>query len=123
MQLTSAGCSRPRLVSHRGSTVFSAGFSTADCPRTGQWSLTCRTTVRCGPNGSPLPHLTIGGVAHLTSTTAVGGKTPRTVTARALAILESFSPDQTALSLMEISRRTGLSASTTHRLVGELSEW
>ena len=79
--------------------------------------------MRCGPNGSPLPHLTIGGVAHLTSTRAVGGKTPRTVTARALAILESFSPDQTALSLMEISRRTGLSASTTHRLVGELSEW
>jgi DNA-binding IclR family transcriptional regulator len=53
----------------------------------------------------------------------VRGETPRTVTARALAILESFSPDQTALSLVEISRRTGLSASTAHRLVGELSEW
>jgi DNA-binding IclR family transcriptional regulator len=45
------------------------------------------------------------------------------VTARALAILDSFSPERTALSLVEISRCTGLSASTAHRLIGELSEW
>jgi DNA-binding IclR family transcriptional regulator len=40
-----------------------------------------------------------------------------------LAILGSFSPGNTELSLAEISRRTGLASSTTHRLVAELSAW
>jgi DNA-binding IclR family transcriptional regulator len=40
-----------------------------------------------------------------------------------LAILGSFSPERTELSLADISRRTGLANSTTHRLVGELSAW
>jgi hypothetical protein len=48
---------------------------------------------------------------------------PRTVAARLLAILDSFSPGHLELSLVEISRRTGLASSTTHRLVGELHAW
>jgi hypothetical protein len=48
---------------------------------------------------------------------------PRTVAARVLAILGSFSPGHPELSLVEISRRSGLAASTTHRLVGELRAW
>jgi DNA-binding IclR family transcriptional regulator len=45
---------------------------------------------------------------------------PRSVTARVLAILGSFSPGTSELSLAEISRRTGLARSTTYRLVHEL---
>jgi DNA-binding IclR family transcriptional regulator len=45
--------------------------------------------------------------------------TPRTVTARVLAILEAFRP-AAELSLNEISRRASLPLSTTFRLVNEL---
>jgi DNA-binding IclR family transcriptional regulator len=38
-------------------------------------------------------------------------------------VLGAFGPDHFSLSLSEISRRTGLSLTTTHRLVGELREW
>lgn len=48
---------------------------------------------------------------------------PRTVTARAMSILASFSQEHPVLGLADISRRTGLSSSTTHRLVSELTEW
>jgi DNA-binding IclR family transcriptional regulator len=48
---------------------------------------------------------------------------PPTVASRVLAILASFSPGHSELSLIEISRRTGLASSTTHRLVGELCAW
>ena len=49
--------------------------------------------------------------------------TPLTVTGRVLAILGAFSAEHCELGLVEISRRTGLAASTTHRLVAELNEW
>lgn len=49
--------------------------------------------------------------------------TPRTVTARAMSILATFSQERPRLSLNAISQRTGLSPSTTYRLVGELTEW
>jgi hypothetical protein len=49
--------------------------------------------------------------------------TPRTVTARVMSILSSFSKEHPILGLPEISRRTGLSSSTTHRLTTELTEW
>jgi DNA-binding IclR family transcriptional regulator len=48
---------------------------------------------------------------------------PRTVAARVLAILGSFTSAQQKLTLAEISRRTGLAFSTTHRLVNELHAW
>jgi len=48
---------------------------------------------------------------------------PPSVAARVLAILASFSPGHSELSLIEISRRAGLAASTTHRLVHELHAW
>lgn len=43
------------------------------------------------------------------------------VVERVLDVLEAFSPDRSALSLSELSRRTGLPLSTTHRIVGELA--
>ena len=49
--------------------------------------------------------------------------TLRTVTARVMSILSVFSKDHPVLGLSEISRRTGLSSSTTHRLVVELADW
>ena len=49
--------------------------------------------------------------------------TPRTVTGRAMTILGAFSPERPAMGVKEISRRTGLAKSTTHRLVSELVEW
>jgi len=46
-----------------------------------------------------------------------------TVTGRALAILDAFSADHPRLRLAQLSRRTGLPLTTTHRLVGELARW
>jgi DNA-binding IclR family transcriptional regulator len=50
---------------------------------------------------------------------------PKRLTAaqRVLSILGVFDIDNAALSLSEISRRTGLTLSTTHRLVNELRDW
>jgi len=51
-------------------------------------------------------------------------RSPRTNAAgRLLAVLDAFGPRSRALSLSEISRRSGLSLSTTHRLVHELLSW
>jgi DNA-binding IclR family transcriptional regulator len=46
-----------------------------------------------------------------------------TAAQRVLSILGVFDIDNAALSLSEISRRTGLTLSTTHRLVNELRVW
>ncbi|KAB1650526.1 IclR family transcriptional regulator [Pseudoclavibacter endophyticus] len=46
-----------------------------------------------------------------------------TACGRVLAVLEVFDEDHITLTLSEISRRAGLSLSTTHRLVGELHRW
>ncbi|SEG81147.1 transcriptional regulator, IclR family [Actinacidiphila yanglinensis] len=45
------------------------------------------------------------------------------VTARALRVLEAFTPERPVLRLAEISRHSGLPLTTTHRLVGELAAW
>src|SRR5690349_2554936 len=45
------------------------------------------------------------------------------VTGRALSILDTFSAERPVLTLSEISRRSGLPLTTTHRLVAELSRW
>jgi DNA-binding IclR family transcriptional regulator len=45
----------------------------------------------------------------------------RSVTRRAFAVLETFTPESPALTLSEIARCAGLPLTTTHRLVGELS--
>jgi DNA-binding IclR family transcriptional regulator len=44
----------------------------------------------------------------------------RSVTARAFAVLQAFTPEHPALTLSEIARRAGLPLTTAHRLVGEL---
>lgn len=46
-----------------------------------------------------------------------------TAAQRVLAVLDTFDEDHPTLTLSEISRRSGLTLSTTHRLVGELREW
>ena len=38
-------------------------------------------------------------------------------------MLAAFAPTHESLTLSEISRRSGLSLTTTHRLVGELRQW
>lgn len=48
---------------------------------------------------------------------------PPSVTRRVLSILSAFSADAHALSLTAIARATALPLSTTHRLVGELTDW
>jgi DNA-binding IclR family transcriptional regulator len=40
-----------------------------------------------------------------------------------MTILSEFSRERPTMGLQEISRRTGLAVSTTHRLVTELAEW
>ncbi|WP_162242867.1 IclR family transcriptional regulator [Leifsonia sp. Root112D2] len=42
---------------------------------------------------------------------------------RALDLLDAFSPDATELTMRELAARSGVSRSTTHRLVTELLEW
>src|SRR6476620_6045378 len=47
----------------------------------------------------------------------------RSVTSRALAILEAFSPAGPRLSLSEIAERSGTPLTTAHRLLAELTDW
>ncbi|HEV7935707.1 MAG TPA: IclR family transcriptional regulator [Actinomadura sp.] len=47
----------------------------------------------------------------------------RTAAGRLLDVLDAFSADHPVLTLSEISRRAGMSLTTTHRLVGELTCW
>src|SRR5260370_27901947 len=49
--------------------------------------------------------------------------TRKNAAGRLLAVLDAFGPRSRALSLSEISRRSELSLSTTHRLVHELLTW
>ncbi|MFW3169026.1 IclR family transcriptional regulator [Geodermatophilus sp. CPCC 206100] len=67
------------------------------------------TTVPAGPPERGPGRLPGGGQA-----TAAG---------RVLAVLAAFGPAHPALTLSEISRRSGLTLTTTHRLVGELRQW
>ena len=47
----------------------------------------------------------------------------RSVTSRALAVLDAFDSATPRLSLSEIAARTGLPLTTAHRLLGELAAW
>jgi DNA-binding IclR family transcriptional regulator len=47
----------------------------------------------------------------------------RSVTSRALAILDAFDTASPRLSLSEISERSGTPLTTTHRLLAELADW
>jgi DNA-binding IclR family transcriptional regulator len=49
--------------------------------------------------------------------------TPLSVTGRALTILAAFDAEHPALTLSQISRRSGLPPSTTHRMLGEFIDW
>ena len=60
----------------------------------------------------------------LDASTEASAQAPRpNAAARLLAVLDAFGPRNRALSLSEISRRSGLSLSTAHRLVHELVLW
>jgi DNA-binding IclR family transcriptional regulator len=60
----------------------------------------------------------------LDASAEANAQAPRTNAAgRLLAVLDAFGPRNRALSLSEISRRSGLSLSTAHRLVHELVSW
>jgi DNA-binding IclR family transcriptional regulator len=45
------------------------------------------------------------------------------VPAKLLSLLDAFTLGRSAFTLSELSRRTGLPLTTTHRLVGELEQW
>jgi DNA-binding IclR family transcriptional regulator len=47
----------------------------------------------------------------------------RSVTSRAMAVLDAFDSSAPRLSLSEIAGRSGLPLTTAHRLLGELTEW
>jgi DNA-binding IclR family transcriptional regulator len=51
------------------------------------------------------------------------GEESMSVTGKALALLEAFSYENPALTLTELSRRTGLSLPTVHRRAAELVAW
>ncbi len=50
-------------------------------------------------------------------------KGPSTVIGRAFTLLSAFRPDDTEVSLADLCRRTGISKTTAHRLLHELSTW
>lgn len=55
---------------------------------------------------------------------AGGGTSPgRSVTSRALAVLDAFDSRAPRLTLSEIAERSGTPLATAHRLVGELAAW
>ena len=55
---------------------------------------------------------------------AGGGTTPgRSVTARALAVLDAFDGTAPRLTLSQIAERSGTPLTTAHRLLGELADW
>ena len=47
----------------------------------------------------------------------------RSVTSRALGLLDAFTGDAPRLSLSEIAERSGTPLTTAHRLLGELADW
>src|SRR4051812_38829931 len=70
--------------------------------------------------GSLRPAVTGQGTAPRLGGSSAG---PATAAGRVLAVLDAFGPTHAVLTLSEISRRSGLSLTTTHRLVGELRDW
>jgi len=55
---------------------------------------------------------------------AGGGTVPgRSVTSRALGVLDAFDTGHPRLTLSEVAERSGTPLTTTHRLLGELVEW
>ncbi len=52
-----------------------------------------------------------------------GGARPASVAGRTLRVLEAFAADHWELTLSQISRRSGLPLTTTHRLVTDLTAW
>jgi DNA-binding IclR family transcriptional regulator len=58
----------------------------------------------------------------LTDRATLPGAVPKTVTGKVIEVLRAFSPDHPELSLSAIAQRSGLAMTTTHRLVGELTE-
>ena len=51
------------------------------------------------------------------------GGTPNSVIGKVQAIVEAFGIDESALSLAEIARRTGIPKASVHRLIQELLTW
>ena len=51
------------------------------------------------------------------------GTAGRSVTARALQVLEAFTAEHPSLTLTEMARRAGVPLSTAHRLAGDLLAW
>jgi len=51
------------------------------------------------------------------------GGAGRSVTSRALGVLDAFDTDHPRLTLSEVAERSGTPLTTTHRLVGELTAW
>ncbi|MEV2216789.1 IclR family transcriptional regulator [Streptomyces sp. NPDC050997] len=58
-----------------------------------------------------------------TTADAALSQAARSAPDRLLSVLAAFDHDHPALCLTDISRRAGLSLTTTHRLVGALTEW
>ncbi|MCW2581975.1 MAG: transcriptional regulator, IclR family [Klenkia sp.] len=54
---------------------------------------------------------------------AGGGTAGRSVTSRALAVLDAFDADHPRLTLSEVAARSGTPMTTAHRLLGELAGW
>jgi DNA-binding IclR family transcriptional regulator len=72
---------------------------------------------------TPRPLRPAGGRGRKGPERVAGSGQGATAAGRVLAVLAAFGPAHSTLTLSEISRRSGLSLTTTHRLVGELRAW
>src|SRR5919107_15417 len=68
----------------------------------------------------PSPHFHWAGGARVAGRSSTPG---RSVTSRALAVLDAFDSSAPRLTLSEIAERSGTPLTTAHRLLGELAEW
>ncbi|MPY60894.1 IclR family transcriptional regulator [Streptomyces spongiae] len=76
------------------------------------------------PSPTPQPSSPPPSSLRYSSTpTAPSSAAARSAPDRLLAVLAAFDHDHPALCLTDISRRAGLTLTTTHRLVGALTEW
>ncbi|WP_324278092.1 IclR family transcriptional regulator [Blastococcus brunescens] len=77
-----------------------------------------------GPYGdrllSPSPDFHWAGGGAMAGRSSAPG---RSVTSRALAILDAFDSTAPRLTLTEIAERSGIPLTTAHRLLGELTDW
>lgn len=100
-----------RLAQRDGSEDHDLGSEDHDLIALGPFALLLRHTPAMAAPEEP------------SGTEARSGDTPNSVLGKVRLILDSFGPDDTALSLADLSRRSGIPKASVHRLIQEMIDW